>query len=612
MKLDDYKQIANSLIENNRAMRDMRVEYDNMYNLVWDLPANFIGKDWIQKRILKLPYDSVEAGKRAYATMEPNPNIVRPSMNEATHRRYNEIENLLRWQFMRASKRRQPVVATALQYAMLYGEVVMQPIHIDAQTKLIGQISPAKLKGFKKYGDFIINVHNPKDVYVRYTDMGIDAVLLVKVQTVAEFLAFWGDKGKPISTRFDTPEFADKNFVVTYDFMDYDIRAVWADLQATSVLTEKADGYKILLEEHGLPFLPWAAAATPDRQGLLYPLEQSKAWRMANLSETLMTSESISYAAAPRIKVGGTSDEVYIDYGQPGCAIYQAPGQTIEDFPSPQIDQSLAILTDRTRADMQLVPEIVLSGNAPANSAFASINQMMQSGLQTYAPYREVVERALEQVFCLMLDWAKYLNKPLSSPSKSATRGTYGGQFTLKPSQYEYDNEIRVELKPDMPVDRQVQVQTAVNAVNSLGWTRRRANEMLGDNDPEALDKEFASQAIRDAVVGGEIQKITAEKQLEAQATLAGLQSLIALAQDPQGAQMLQQMQQQLQAMAMQAKAPAGGGRGTPPNAANPPGMENMTANPAMGEAAPANFVPGTGSQPMATGQDRGGQQVTQ
>jgi len=37
-----------------------------------------------------------------------------------------------------------------------------------------------------------------------------------------------------------------------------------------------------------------------------------------------------------------------------------------------------------------------------------------------------------------------------------------------------------------------------------------------------------------------------------------------------------------------------------------------MTANPAMGEAAPANFVPGTGSQPMATGQDRGGQQVTQ
>ena len=361
-----------------------------------------------------------------------------------------------------------------------------------------------------------------------------------------------------------------------------------------------------------MPFLPWAAAATPDRQGLLYPIEQSKAWRMANLTETLMSSESIAYAGAPRLKVGGTTDEVYIDYGQPGRPIYQAPGQTVEEFRPPQIDQSLAILTDRTRADMQIVPEIVLSGNAPANSAFASINQMMQSGLQTYAPYREVVERALEQVFCLMLDWSKYLNKPLSSPSKNATRGTYGGRFTLEPSQYEYDNEIRVELKPDMPVDRQVQVQTAVNAVNSLGWTRRRANEMLGDNDPEALDKEFASQAIRDAVVGGEIQKITAEKQLEAQATLAGLQSLIALAQDPQGAQMLRQIQQQLQAMATQAKAPAGGGGGTPPNAANPQGLEGISTNPAMGEVPPDTMSPGASSPPMATGKDRGGQQVTQ
>jgi len=617
MKLDDYKQIANSLIENNRALRDARVDYDKMYNLEWDLPESLVGKDWIQKRVLKFSYDTIESGKAAYATMEPNFSIVRPGTNEATRKRYDKIENLVRWQFMKAGKRRAPIVATALEHAFLYGECILQVTHIDAQAKLMG-LSAKMLADAKKDGDYIISPHNPKDVYTRYTEIGLDGVLLVKVQTVAEFLAFWGEKGKPIASRFDTPQFADKNFVVSYDYMDHNVRAVWADLQATSVLTEKADGYKIMLEEHGLPFLPWATAATPNKQGMLYPLRQAKSWELANLAETLMYSESISYAAAPRIKVGGATDEVYIDYGQPGRPIYQAPGQTVEPFEPPQLDQSLAALTDRIRGDSQLVPEVVTSGNIPANTAFASLNQLTQSGLSKYTPYREVVERALEKAGCLIMDWAKYLNKPLSSPLRSERRSagrnvvTYGGKFDLNPKQYEYGNDFAVELKADMPVDRQVQMQTGVNAVNSGIYDIETVREFLGENDPSEITKRIALDGIRNAVIGGEIQKITAEKQLEAQATLAGLQSLIALAQDPQGAQMLQQMQQQLQAMAMQAKAPAGGGRGTPPNAANPPGMENMTANPAMGEAAPANFVPGTGSQPMATGQDRGGQQVTQ
>jgi len=606
-KLDEFKHIASSLIEADTTQEE-KLAADNMYNLDWDLPDSLLGKDWIQKRVLKFAYDTIEAGKAAYATMEPNFNIVRPGTSDATAKRYAMIENLLRWQFMKASRRRAPIVATALEHAFLYGESVMQITHIDAQSKLMGGMSAKRLADAKKNGDFIINAHNPKDVRVRYTDMGIDGVLLIKVQTVAEFIAFWGDKAKPIADRFDTVDFADKNYVISYDYMDHDERAVWANFQSTPVLNStQADGLKIMVEEHKLPFLPWAAAATPNRHGMLYPLYKAKSFQLANLAETLMYSEGISYAAAPRIKVGGASDEVQIDYGQPGRPIYQAPGQTIEEFNAPPLDQNLAALTDRIRMDSQLVPEVVTSGNVSSNTAFASINQLTQAGLSKYTPYKEVVERVLEQVGCIMLDWAKYLNVPLSSPIKSEGRGsrttTYGGKFTLNPKQYEYGNDLLVELKADMPVDRQVQVQTGVNAINAGIYDLESVREFLGENDPAAITKKIAIDGIRNAVIGGEIQKITAEKQLEAQAITMGLQTLVGLAQTPEGAQMLQQLQQQL---AQAAAAP----QGQPQQGAPSQGGYQDVPGAANNQVPTDTMSPGASSPPMATGQDATGMEM--
>lgn len=612
--LKDFQEIAQSLFDNteNKKLHADRVEYDRMYNNEWELPPSLRALSWIQKRVIKIPHDSVEAGKRAYATMTPNFNIVRPGATEADNLRFNKIENLFQYQFMKAGKRRGSLVADMLHSSQLYGEVVAQVVHVDAQLELMGGVNKNKARGLKKYGNFIINVHDPKSVRVRYSDMGMEGVLLTKVQTLAEFAAFWGEKAKPILNRQGMDKNKDCKYVVVFDYMDWEKRAVWANLQESSQLPTDVTGFKIMIESHGLPFLPWVARATTNRQGLLYPLKQTDAWNKANIAETLMHSESISYAAAPRFAIEGPTGEVEIHYGEPGRQIHVPPGHKLIPLQPPAIDNNLAALADRARQDMSIVPDIVISGNAPAGSAFASINQLMQSGLQTYAPYREVAERAIEDIACLMANWAKFLEKPLSSPLKQK-RGQMAGEFELETDTYDYDDlEIMVELKPDMPIDRMQQINAASQGVMNLGWTRVYANEQLGDNDAEELERQSAKQALRDAKLQGRIAEIVAEDQKRAAAKQAGLDALLALAEDPRGAQLLQQVQQQL---AAEQAAPQGEamGMGTPPNPANPPGLDGVSGegfNPNMGGTPPAMAAEGAGSQPMATGVDQMGNQV--
>ena len=108
------------------------------------------------------------------------------------------------------------------------------------------------------------------------------------------------------------------------------------------------------------------------------------------------------------------------------------------------------------------------------------------------------------------------------------------------------------------------------------------------------------------AKVQGKIQQIQAEDQLEAQATLMGLQTLVALAQDPQGAQMLQQMAQQLQQAQQTGTPVALAGQGSKPNPENTTGIIGMEGSGFASNA--ATFSQGAGSPPVATGDDTSGQ----
>ena len=83
---------------------------------------------------------------------------------------------------------------------------------------------------------------------------------------------------------------------------------------ATAGLDGSAAPLEIIRQPHGLGFFPWVTRTggttlSPNPPTsvfpLLYSVYQSGQWDTQNILETLLTSEVIAYAAAPRLKVEG-------------------------------------------------------------------------------------------------------------------------------------------------------------------------------------------------------------------------------------------------------------------------------------------------------------------
>ncbi len=165
------------------------------------------------------------------------------------------------------------------------------------------------------------------------------------------------------------------------------MRVVWAYLHEDSQMIPPSAGLdggnapiEIIRQPHGLTFLPWIARTggttllrDPAHQciPLLYSVYQSGQWDTQNILETLLTSEVIAYAAAPRLKVEGVSDNVEVDYGEPGRMAHVPPGHKLESMDTPTMDTSLAQIADRVgqRIDKSTVPRILQTGDFPAGTA---------------------------------------------------------------------------------------------------------------------------------------------------------------------------------------------------------------------------------------------------
>lgn len=586
LKIDEYRNIAQSLLERDTELHKRFTAYEDMFNLRWKKPASLQAMDWVIERIDSTPRDVVVAGIRAYAALQPNLNLTKPGQNEETRRRYNQMETVLKWQYEQASRRAKPITAEILKSALLFDQVAVRVVHVQAYLDKLGNIPEARRRAIRKYGNYVIQVHSPRSVHVRRSDMGVEGVLSKKVMTLAEFAVNWGDKAKPITSKSADKGQNDNKFVVEWEWTDHQTRAVWADLTDQLSVPDSPSGTKILVEDHDLPSLPWIIEGD-GAQPMLYGLYKTKEWEKKNVEDTLLHSEVVARSAAPRYQLEGPTGEIEIVYGDPSTIAKVPPGHKLTPMPPPMLDQSLLELSNRSemRISQSTAPLRVLTGQmVGGNVAFASMNQAYESGLMTYAPARRLAERALEKVFCQMLYLADYHQEPIPGPL---------ADFAIAPDTIDYDIEAQVKLTADMPVDRLAQVNTGAIAKRELNWSSMRVNEMLGVNDPETMERERTLEVYRQQEVENRRQLIEAEGQMNAQIVLAGQQAVLAMLSDPVGMQMLQQAQQQWQAMLQQMQQGGEGGM--------PPGDMGMGMPPDMG-AGPGSMPPMPGGAPGLNG----------
>jgi hypothetical protein len=447
----------------------------------------------------------------------------------------DKIERALAWHFRNASRRRRASVLRDVGLsALLYDEVVAQVVYLPEQIAAMKAFKgeTGRLEAARRFGPFAILVRNPQQVHVRYSDWMPEAVLLKRVTPVQEALDFWGSKAKKLG------EVASKaargkgarrrgsqgelKYCTVYDYMDLEERVVWAVPQelggaAMSPIGESdgAEGVEILREGHGLGFLPWAAKVggstleeEPGRQRmpLLNSVWQAGQWDTQNIVETLMTSEVIAYAAAPRMKIEGPSDGVEVDYGEPGRPAYVPPGHALSAMAPPGLDQSLALVAQQVgeRIGKSTVPRILQTGDFPSGTGFATLNLATQSGIKALAPYKELAEEALAEVFTLMLNWVKQSGEPLVTFGRGSAKR--GEQILVKPSDFDIDNlHVDVELTADVPADNVSKINAASIAVRELGYSRQRGLEQIGETDPVEAMKEARQEQLDDLQF--EIQK---------------------------------------------------------------------------------------------------------
>jgi hypothetical protein len=526
-----FQNIAEEMVAADRERDEMLRAMDDMWHNRWALPPNVAGLKWIHKVVSSDPHDAIRAGTRVLSSVAPRITVQPLGASAAEKKQAEQIERALSWHFRNASRRRRAsVLRDVVLSALLYDEVVAQVIYLPEQVDALKafKVESSRLEAAKRFGPFAIIVRNPQQVHVRYSDWMPEAVVMKQVMTVQEAVDFWGEKAEGLGeaaskqargllrSAFGRARKDEWTHCTVYDYMDVEQRAVWAVLQTDSgMLSEPAGGdapaVEILREEHGLGFLPWAAkvggttleSGGQQRIPLLYSVFKAGQWDTQNIVETLMTSEVIAYAAAPRLKVEGPSDSVEVDYGEPGRPVYVPPGHALSAMTPPGMDQGLALIAQRVadRIGKSTVPRVLQTGDFAAGTAFATLNLATQSGIKALAPYKELAEEALAEIFSLMLNWVQHSGAALQGYDRAP--GRKGEAANLNPADFDLSNVvIDVELTADVPTDRMARINAASMAVRELGYSRERALEQIGETDA----KEVMRQAEQEQLAATELE----------------------------------------------------------------------------------------------------------
>lgn len=505
--LSFYQQRAKEMIHQDSGREQMMAAMEKMWQASWQLPEAISGLGWIHKVVSTDPHDALRAGVRVLSSAEPRIKVLPMGLGGLPETSLDQVEHTLGWFFHQANQRRQAsVLRDIILSAQLYDQITAQVVYLPHQIKAIQAAGrdTSSLQAARRAGDFVILVRNPRDVHVRASDWMTEAVLYRQVEPAADLQSFWGNQAGLVRDKLAADENGDLGYATVYDYTDLEMQVVWAFLHEdnhallpTAGLHDNAAPLEIIRQPHGLGFLPWVTrtggttlSPNPAHQHvpLLYSVYQSGQWDTQNILETLLTSEVIAYTAAPRLKVEGGSDNVEVDYGEPGRMAFVPPGHKLESMDTPAMDTSLAQIADRVsqRIDKSTVPRILQTGDFPPGTAYATLNLATQSGLKSLAPYKELAEQALSSIFQQMIDWIALDGRPVLAYHQ--TRGQAGEQIVLDPAKIDPTQlYIEVALSADVPADRAARIEAAATAVRELGYSSTRALEFIGETDPALI-----------------------------------------------------------------------------------------------------------------------------
>jgi len=598
-KIHHYQQIARDLIERDQDLRTLQYEFEAISQLESALPEPLDSLEHIIPFNSTVPYDALRGGQRALSALDERLNI-HPITVQKMVEGYggglqaqqvaNHWETALKWMLNGATRRVANFRPSVVWNALVYDELVGQVIHLPTQIKSLRAFGggSSRQEAALRYGDFAIRLVDPKTVHTRHSEYMLEEVVSVNKMTAQQVVDFWGKKAaKNIWKQIrDDVGHASHPYIVA-DYSSLNDRAVWAVEGEDEDVIQAGEG-NVLLEptKNPYPFIPWVAkvggtSTESDikhrRKPLLYPVARAQQWYLTNILGTLGLSQGVSEANAPLHWLAGTgADDIVIDHREPGGVVYTMAHQKYQQLIRQNIDPGIRELQAKYEADMNraTLPSVLVTAEAMPGESFSGYNMRVQTAIGALMPFKILAERFYEDVFRTMLLYSHYSGMDLKGYDDKA------GIYIIKSSDIDPDVlELKVELSPDVPVDRIQKINAAVQMAERLNYSPIKILEFLGETDPHGAFEEWISWKFIEAKVAGRIQRITLQESGELQQMAQQMaQGMIAQAQ--------QQQQQQ---------TPAGGD------------MSGMTSNnPAMGGQAPITGMGEGATFEGATGETRG------
>ncbi len=390
-RLDHYIVQARELIDKYADLRKMQFEMDKIARLDWSLPSG-MDDEWIREVKTTAPHDAIRAAVRVLSALDEDikidPFTIPGDFGEFARDIANQWEIALKWQMDKAVRRRAILRQDVVRSAVMYDEIVGQVVHLPTQIKAIENMggNANRQKAAQRYGDFVINLRNPKNVYTKYSDYMLESVLYVTRKHVMEIQSYWNNP--KLQSLINKGEVSED--WILFDWSDYDRHTVFIIPGRTlDVLVDPEEMEETIMlmdEEWTYDFLPWACVVGGSqlesqphnsRFPLLYGIYKADQWINTNIIGSLQISEAIAEAARPDVKRTGIRPEtVEADYGEPGGTWDVPAGHDVEAMPDKGLDPALREAYDRFVFEMSqsTLPRVLVNAEAGPEETFSGFN----------------------------------------------------------------------------------------------------------------------------------------------------------------------------------------------------------------------------------------------
>lgn len=625
MKLAEYELLRRfqNMIEDDKPIIEKFEAMDRMFDNDWDLPEGLNNDPDVYKVVDSAPSDSMKTAITTFSGDIPDPSMQPMSPHPRDKERADFNERNLRWQYHLANNRSETDITmdgmeSSLRYSKMCIQIIHLPTHFKAIGKAIGKMEDKELRGQMldanerrmkmalRNGNYLILVRNPKNVHHRYSEIGLECVLLEQKMTADEIISTWGDLAKQHIDTSST-DWAEATYIY-YDYVSYYQRAVAIAPEHGGVMGATF----ILNEDNKVGFISWAIrgggsgiVADPKLryQPFLNNVYTSGSWERMNILYTITMTEALAYRFFPRYK-DKTADGHGVGVDYKDKAVHLMGNEDFDALEPARLDAAVMEMADRARAavDAQTGIRALMNPDFPAGTAFATINALLKTALNGLMPWRRLAEKCFADMYRVMLYWVEFTGEPLLA--RGLGENDYGEQYAIRyslvnPAERDFDPNylyLDVDLTPDLPVDKVEQANVGAILYNQLEFPLEEVYNELGIEDPQRL-----------------VRARMFEEALKNEWT--NIMKTSAAAADLKIQMMAQQMQQMMQmSMSMQQ---GGGGMGQPPGPPPqgqppPPALQAMQGqgfDTAQGGTPAAMGFP-MGTREMLAGEDMAGEEM--